>query len=205
MDELSKEYIISFFNKSLQLHGDNPESLRWSRAGRYLHYKALLDVNMDMRGKKILDYGCGKGDFYTFLLSEGIETNYTGFDINENLIIHARNELPQCRFKVFDIELEELTEDFDFIFLCGVFNLKVKGIEETVRIVLKKLFNQCKSALIFNALSIHNPNKDFELSYLSPEDMFGFAVSNLSPFLSLRHDRLNYDFSLFVYKALNNP
>lgn len=30
----------------------------------------------------ILDIGCGRGDFYDFLLKSGIEVNYTGFDSN---------------------------------------------------------------------------------------------------------------------------
>ncbi len=36
--------------------------------------------------------------------------------------------------------------------------------------------------------------------YVYPEKMFEFAVKNLSPFVSLRHDRIPYDFTLFVYK-----
>lgn len=185
------------------MHGDRPEALRWTRKGQILHYKALLDIAPDIRGSSILDYGCGKGDFYLFLKENGIEVQYTGFDINEELIKLAQQKFPECRFRVFDIEKDKLDEEFDFIFLCGVFNLKVGDLKETIKDTLKRLFLHCRVALAFNALSAHAPNKDFELHYIYPEEIFTFAVKELSPFISLRHDRIAYDFTLFVYKDIN--
>jgi SAM-dependent methyltransferase len=203
MDELSKEYIISFYNKALAMHGDTPEALRWTQRGQFLHYQSLLDIAETIAGRKILDFGCGKGDFCQFLHERNISVDYTGVDINEGLISLAKQKFPCCRFKVFDSERDELGEDFDYIFLCGVFNLKMQGLDELIRDILRKLFNRCRIGMAFNALSSHNPKKDFELHYLSPEEMVRFTVTNLSPYFSLRHDRMAYDFTLFVYRDLN--
>lgn len=203
MDNLSKEYVISFFNKSLGFFGDRPEAVRWTMEGQIMHYEAMLDIG-DIRGYSILDFGCGKGDFYGFLRDRDIEVKYTGVDINENLISLARKKYPGIDFRVFDIEREDFKEEFDFIFLCGVFNLKFCGIEEYIRSTLIKLFKQCKKALAFNALSDYNPKKDFELSYLKPDEFLSFAIRNLSPFVVLRHDRIPYDFTLFIYRERNN-
>lgn len=202
MDNLSKEYIISFFNKNLDFFGDRPEAVRWTYDGQIMHYEAMLDIG-DITGSSILDFGCGKGDFYGFLKNRNIDVKYTGLDINENLIKLAKEKYPGMDFRVFDIEREELKEDFDFVFLCGVFNLKVEDLEDYIKSTLLNLFRHCKNALAFNALSAHNPRKDFELFYLSPEDILSFAIKNLSPFVSLRHDRIPYDFTLFVYKDRN--
>jgi SAM-dependent methyltransferase len=202
MDELSKEYVISFFDKNLMLHGDRPEALRWSPAGQMLHYRAMLDIG-NFRGAKILDFGCGKGDFYKFLKDRGINVEYSGFDINERLISLAKRKFPGLDFRVFDIDKDPLDEDFDYIFICGVFNLQVEGLDETIKNILIKLFKRCRIALAFNAISAHTPKKDFEIHYTSPEEMFVFALKNLSPYVSLRHDRLKYDFTMFVYKEIN--
>ena len=202
MDKLSKEYVISFFDKSLMLHGDTPEAVRWSPAGQISRYLAMLDIG-DINGSKILDFGCGKGDFYQFLKDKGIHVEYYGCDINEKLITLAKQKFPNIDFRVFDIDKDKLDEDFDYIFLCGVFNLQVHGIDEDIKSTLIKLFQRCRTGLAFNALSFHNPKKSFELHYTSPEDIFGFAVKNLSPYVSLRHDRMNYDFTMFVYKESN--
>lgn len=202
MDELSKEYVISFFDKNLILHGDRPEAVRWSAEGQVRHYQALLDIG-GIEGKSILDYGCGKGDFYGFLKARGIGTVYAGCDINEKLIALAQRKYSGADFRVFDIEQEELAEEYDYIFLCGVFNLQVQGIDESIRNTLLKLFSRCRIGLAFNGLSAHAPKKDFELHYSSPEDLFSFAANNLSPYAALRHDRMQHDFTLFVYRTVN--
>jgi SAM-dependent methyltransferase len=202
MDELSKEYVTSFFDISLMLHGDRPEAVRWTTVGQRSHYRSMLDIG-DITGKKILDFGCGKGDFYQFLTDRRIPVEYTGCDINGKLIAAAQNKYPGVDFRILDIDRDVLGEDFDFIFLCGVFNLRVEGLDEVIRDALKKLFVHCRIGMAFNALSAQNPKKDFELHYTSPEGLFAFAVRNLTPYVSLRHDRLHYDFTLFVYRELN--
>ncbi len=184
------------------LHGDRPEALRWSAPGQALHYQAMLDIG-DISGARILDFGCGKGDFYQFLKDRGITAEYSGFDINEKLISLARLKYPGGNFRVFDAGKEILEEEFDYVFLCGVFNLKVQGLDETIKSALRKLFARCRVGLAFNALSAHNPKKDFELNYTSPEEMFTFAIEELSPFVSLRHDRISYDYTMFVYRNVN--
>jgi hypothetical protein len=137
------------------------------------------------------------------LKDRGISVEYSGFDINAKLIALAKRKFPDIDFRVVDIDKDVLDEDFDYIFLCGVFNLNVQGLDEIIKSTLIKLFKHSCIGIAFNALSSHNPKKDFELHYTSPEDMFSFAVKNLSPYVSLRHDRMNYDFTLFVYKDIN--
>jgi hypothetical protein len=200
MDELSKEYVISFYKNTLQLHGDRPEAVRWTSAGQEKHFRYLLDIDKSIHKAKVLDYCCGKGDLYQFLKENYLSVQYTGFDINEGLISLAKKKFPECTFKVFDIECDPLTEDFDYIFLCRVFNLKVQGLQETIENTLKKLFKHCPIAMAFNGLSDHDPKKTFELYYLFPEEMISFAVKNLSPFYVLRQDRMPYELTLFVYR-----
>ncbi len=202
MDDLSKEYVISFFDRSLALHGDRPEAVRWSTQGQLSHYRALLDIG-DIRGRRILDFGCGKGDFCQFLRERGIEVDYTGLDLNERLIALAREKFPRCAFRVFDIDGDSLAEQFDYIFLCGVFNLRVDSIDETITHALKVLFGHCSVGLAFNALSSYSRKKDFELHYVQPEVIFTYAVTHLSPHVALRHDRMRDDFTMFVYRDVH--
>lgn len=201
MDELSKEYVVSYYSRSLCFHGDTPAAVKWTGQGQRLRFESLLNLKEGISGCKILDYGCGKGDFYQFLKEQGIDVYYVGFDINDDMVALARRKFPQCRFEVFDIEKDTLDEDFDYIFLCGVFNLKVEGIYETVKNVLSRLFKHCRHTLIFNALSSHDPRKDFELFYISPEDIHDFAAANISPHVALRQNKGLYDFNLFIYKS----
>lgn len=200
MDELSKAYAISYFSKALIMHGDRPEAVRWTEKGQRIHYKALLGIDKDIHGKKVLDYGCGKGDFYQYLKEKNIAVDYTGFDINGELISLARHKYPECRFRVFDIEEESLDDNYDYIFLCGVFNLKVEGLVDTVKNTLTRLFDHCRIALAFNALSAHDPRKATEMHYLLPGKILDYAVKNLSPHVAISHDQIPYDFTMYVRK-----
>ncbi len=202
MDELAKQYVLSFYDERLRMFGDRPEAVGWTPGGQILRYESLLEIG-DMNGKRVLDFGCGKGDFYWYLKGRNIEVSYTGLDINERLIAVAKGKSQGVFFRVLDIEKEELGEEFDYILLCGVFNLKVHGIEETIRSTLRKLFDSCRIGLAFNALSAHDPEKDFQLHYVSPEDLLTFAVNNLSQFASVRQHRTAYDFTMFIYRKPN--
>lgn len=202
MDDLAKEYVISFFERFHRMFGDRPEAVGWTLEGQRARYRSLLDIADSIEGKKVLDFGCGKGDFLTFLKREKIRVRYTGVDISENLIKLAKEKNPDGSFSVFHLGKDTLDEDIDYIFLCGVFSLEVQGIEETIRETLKTLFRHCRIGMAFNALSSRNPQRDFALHYVSPEEMFAFALKELSPYVALRHDRISYDFTLFVYRAV---
>jgi SAM-dependent methyltransferase len=201
MDELSKEYVISVFDRNLMMHGDRSDAVGWSSRGQMLRHQSMLDVG-DIRNSKILDFGCGKGDFYGFLKEMGIQVEYSGFDINEKLIWFAKQKYPEVDFRVFDMDRDVLDKDFDYIFLCGVFNLKFNGIDEIIKNTLTTLFHHCRKALAFNALSSHEPHKDFQLHYSNPEDIYHFAARNLSPHVSLSQDKIPHDFTLFVCRDM---
>ncbi len=203
MDPYSKEQLLTFYNRHYRKFGDRPEALRWTPQGQLRRYHTLADIAPDLNNQKILDYGCGLGDFYKFLKRRGINVNYTGVDINENFIRAAKKKYPECTFTVMNIDEKSLEGYYDYIFICGVFNLNVPGVANDLRNALVTLFKYCNKGLALNALSSHTPVKDMELNYTSPEDMVKFALENLSPAIALRHDRIPNDFTLFVYTSHN--
>lgn len=205
MDPYSRDQLLSFYNFHLKKFGDRPEALRWTPQGQLKRYHTLADIApaSELNNAKVLDYGCGTGDFYKFLKRRGITVNYTGVDINENFIDLAKKKYPECAFRVLNGDDDSLEGFYDYIFICGVFNLRVPGVQEDLRDALTTLFTHCNKGLALSALSSHTPVKDMELNYTSPEDMVKFAIENLSPSVSLRHDRIQHDFTLCVYTTLN--
>ncbi len=203
MDPYSKEQLLSFYNRHYKKFGDRPEALRWTPQGQLRRYYTMLDIAPDLNNQKILDYGCGLGDFYKFLKRRGLNINYTGVDINENFINAAKKKYPECTFMVMNVDDDTLVEFYDYIFICGVFNLRVPGVQDDLRNALITLFKHCNKALALNALSSHTPTKDVELNYTSPEEIMKFAMENLSPSVALRHDRIPNDFTLFIYTTYN--
>jgi SAM-dependent methyltransferase len=203
MDPYSKEQLLSFYNFHLKKFGDRPEALRWTPQGQLKRYYTFLDIASDLNDATVLDYGCGTGDLYKFFQRRGITVRYTGVDINENFINLAKGKYPECTFRVMNIDDDDLEGFYDYIFICGVFNLRVPGVQDDLRNALARLFRHCNKGLALNALSSHTPVKDMELNYTSPEDMVKFALENLSPSVALRHDRIPDDFTLFIYASHN--
>ena len=199
MDPLGKSELLSFYDRHLKDFGDSPQSVRWTAAGQLRRYEALLRLSGDLSGKRVLDFGCGKGDFYGFLTKESISVNYCGLDVNRNLIELAGRKYPDAEVRALDIDETDINEKFDVVFICGTFNLRIAGIEETVRNVLKKLFGLCREALYVNFLSFYVPRRDFELFYVKPDEMVRFVLSELSR--SLTFTREGED----IYLAIYNP
>ena len=205
MDPYSKDQLLSFYNYHLKKFGDRPEALRWTPHGQLKRYHMLADVAPPekLNGSTVLDYGCGTGDFYRFLKRRNIDVKYTGVDINKNFISLARNKYPECTFRVMNADDDEFEGFFDYIIICGVFNLNVPGVDQDLKNALVTLFKHCNKALALNALSSHTPIKDPELHFTSPEEMVKFAIENLSPEVALRHDRIPDDFTLYIYSSYN--
>ncbi len=208
MDPYSKERLLSFYNFHLKQFGDRPEALRWTPQGQIRRYATLAEIASpaQLRNATVLDYGCGTGDLYRFLKRRGIEVQYTGLDMNPNFIDLARKKYPECEFRAGAVgEDGAVVEGFyDYIFICGVFNYLVPGVQEDLRESVTTLFRHCSRGLALNALSTHTPIKDPELNYTSPEEMVKFALEHLSPHIALRHDRVQNDFTLYIYTALND-
>jgi len=205
MDPYSKEQLLSFYNFHLKKFGDRPEALRWTPQGQLKRYHMLADIAQarDLNNATVLDYGCGTGDFYKFLKRRGINVKYTGVDINENFIRLAKDKYPECDFKVMNADDDEFEGFYDYIFICGVFNLQVPGVDDDLKNALVALFKHCNKGMALSALSSHTPIRDHELHFTSPEELVQFSLDNLSPSIALRHDRIQYDFTLYVYTSLN--
>jgi trans-aconitate methyltransferase len=198
MDPLGKKELLSFYDRHLKDFGDAPQAVRWTPEGQRRRYETLLNRAGDLSGKTILDFGCGKGDFYEFLRGKDISARYCGIDVNENLIKLARSKFPDAEFLGMDIEESEFEREFDLIFVCGVFNLRIAGIEESMKNVLKKLFRLCRESLHVNLLTYYVPQRNVELFYVKPEEILQFIITELSRSVTLVHGK--EDIFLSIYR-----
>ena len=139
-----KEKIIQRYNEKLK-HNDKKDLLSTgSKIRRNIRFKVLTEVG-DFRGKKILDLGCGIGDFYQYLQENKIKCEYVGYDINPNIIKLAKERFPKANFEVKDI-LEEDFPYFDYIVSTSSFNNKLENISnyEFIQKILEVSYNHLK-------------------------------------------------------------
>jgi 2-polyprenyl-3-methyl-5-hydroxy-6-metoxy-1,4-benzoquinol methylase len=199
MDPLGKKELLDFYTRHLREFGDSPQAVRSTPEGQIRRFKILLSIAGDVSGKTFLDFGCGKGDLYGFIKEEGLSLRYCGIDINEGLIELARRKYPEAEFIAMDIDETAFNRHFDVIVICGVFNLRIAGIEESMKHILRKLYRLCTEALHLNILTSYIPRKTVELFYVKPEEILTFAITELSRSVSLLHTK--EDIFLSVYRS----
>jgi ubiquinone/menaquinone biosynthesis C-methylase UbiE len=115
-----------------------------------LEMPTTLKLLGSVRGKKILDLGCGPGIYTRILVDKGADVK--GIDFSEKEIEIARKEVPEAQFMVGNIEtLPYKDSEFDIVLSTLVIE-HLKSWDKTLRQIKRVL----KKDGIF-VFSIHNP------------------------------------------------
>jgi SAM-dependent methyltransferase len=77
---------------------------------------ALFSLSPDLKGKTVLDLGCGYGENCAVFYEKGA-VKVVGIDISEKMLAVARHENPDVDFRLMDMnDLSTIKEKFDVVF-----------------------------------------------------------------------------------------
>ena len=127
---------------------DTPEFFaRYSRLRRSVHgldgapeWPAIRSLLPDLRGKRIVDLGCGFGWFARWARIQGA-SHVLGLDLSENMLARAQAETPDdnVRYEVADLEsLVLATNSFDLAYSSLTFHY-IEDFSRLVRMVFAAL------------------------------------------------------------------
>ncbi|MDH4380614.1 MAG: methyltransferase [Gammaproteobacteria bacterium] len=173
------------YHALLQRHGDTAEAAQYSsRESQERRFLQLMRIG-DLRGSRVLDFGCGTGHLATFLSERDIRVAYTGVDVVEELLSVGRAKHPHHRFG----QLTDFTgEAFDYVMVSGVYNNRRTDNRRFWQSSVRELFGLCTRGLAFNMMSAYVDFEDPHLFYEKPETVFTFVKQELTPFVNLLHD-----------------
>jgi len=200
--------IENYYQALFKKFGDSHETVRYSsKEGQLKRYKTLIKVG-DLTDCTVLDFGCGVGHFLEFLHSQhqSIE-KYTGLEIVPEMLTFARNKYPNASF-FSPTELNKLSYDYGFV--SGTFNDKMKNNRGFWQDTIVDLFSKCKRGIAFNMMSTYVDFQNRDLFYENPEYVFKFVKNNLTPYVTLRHDfetkenTIPFEFVIYAYKFPNH-
>jgi SAM-dependent methyltransferase len=187
-----------------QYGGSDPRSLGYNqRSSQVKRFEALSQLG-DFDGQRLLDVGCGFGDFFAFLLERNITPDYMGLDLVPAMIDQCRQRYkdrvgPYCQFTVGDILDTDPPGTFDFVVASGIFGLLSENANERIVPTLQKLFSWCTTGLAVNFLSLKSERQDPKCLYVDPAALLTQALK-LTPAVTLSHTYLPNDFTIYLYK-----
>jgi SAM-dependent methyltransferase len=180
--------------KGLDYNSDEAQSLRFEQLEKLLPKETHFSL---------LDYGCGYGALVGFLRERGYDFNYTGFDLSEQLIAHAKEVYAGQNDVQFTSTVTEL-QPADYCIACGVFNIKldmaVDQWSDYFYGELARLAGLSKRGFAFNTLTAYSDADRMreDLYYPDPRDIFDYCVRNISRHVAVLHDYQLYDCTFLV-------
>lgn len=199
----SQHDIVEFYQKQATPSEYHlPQAVGWHNSETQKIRFFIFSQIADLSDKSILDVGCGPGAFYPFLQECFSNVSYTGMDLNVGFIEYAKNLHTQATWITADfLEHNFQAQQFDFVFASGAVAIKVADNQKFVEGMIRKMFALCKTGMAINMLSDFAPQKlaQESLQYYSPNEIFNFCKS-LSEYVTLRHDYLKNDFTVYLFK-----
>ncbi len=124
------EFFNSYFD--LRQKGDNFNVL--------LEQPAMMELLPDVKGKRILDLGCGFGDNCIDFINRGAKS-VVGIDISEKMLAVASKENANSKIEYLNMSMDEigtLDDDFDLVYSSLAFHY-IENFDELMSNVYDRL------------------------------------------------------------------
>jgi SAM-dependent methyltransferase len=198
--------VKSYFADKLNAHGATHRGVDYnSTESQEARFFQLLKV-IDARQKySLLDFGCGYGGMYDYLVRLGHDVHYVGYDIAEPMIVKGRELHPNNPDCWFTRDLEEVPI-LDYAVVSGTFNMKLDADSNSWTQIILEALNQTNAhaskGFAFNMLTRYSDAERMrpDLYYGDPCFFFDHCKRNFSRNVALLHDYDLYDFTILVRK-----
>jgi len=201
MSSLLPEDAARWYADKVRRYGYDHRGLGFrNKSSQEKRFEALLELG-DFDGSRLLDVGCGFGDFLEFLNEREIHPVYTGLDICEPMIERCQERFPVSvgRFVVGDVIDYKVDEGYDYVVASGLFGLDSEGARDRVRPTLERIFAWARIGTAVNFLSTRSPTPAEGRIYVDPTKALEAGLA-LTPAVRLNHTYLPNDFTLYLYK-----
>jgi SAM-dependent methyltransferase len=198
--------VKSYFADKLNEHGATHRGVDYnsteSQEARFFQLLKVIDASQKY---SLLDFGCGYGGMYDYLVRLGHNVHYVGYDIAEPMIVKGRQLHPDNPHCWFTRDLEEVPI-LDYAVVSGTFNMKLDADSNSWTQIILEALNQMNAraskGLAFNMLTRYSDAERMrpDLYYGDPCFFFDYCKRSFSRNVALLHDYDLYDFTILVRK-----
>jgi len=202
MRSLQPEHAARWYEDKVRRFGFDHRGLGFrNRSSQEKRFEALLSLG-DFNGRRVLDVGCGFGDFLAFLVERDIHPLYTGLDVCEPMIQRCQERFPAGagRFHSGDVLAYEPDEPYDYVVASGLFGLESPGARERIVPTVARMLDWCRIGVAVNFLSGAYDRQVPGRIYVYPALALAYALA-YTPAVRLDHSYLPNDFTLYLYRT----
>ena len=205
MKKINKNSKI-FYNDCLFKFGNTPKGLNWkNKSSQLLRIKIFSNIGQ-IDNHSIHDFGCGFGDFYTYLKKNFKNFDYIGTDISSKMISIAKKKQIKNRFFIYDLINSKFRSQLvkDFVVSSGVFTVKNNvSNKDWLKYVIEgatKMFRYSKKGIAFNLMTSEVDFKDKNLFYMDPVILLKILEKNLSSKIKIINSYNLWEYTVFIYR-----
>jgi trans-aconitate methyltransferase len=152
--------IANYYQDLVQKYGHDPRACDYGRPqSQEIKFRVLSEA-MPVKGRSVLDVGCGFADFHRFLRDRFGEVRYSGIDVCPAMVEEARRLDPHCEVKLANILDASIRERFDLVTANGIFYLLGDEAWSTMQEIVRRMYAVAEHAVAFNSLSSWAEDKD---------------------------------------------
>lgn len=199
------------YAEKFALHGPSSRGVDWGadQSKMFLRYEKMLDVlaaSADPR-PSLLDVGCGYGGLLAYAMDNGIELDYTGIDIADNMIDWATLNLQHGEFIQGDVMSHPFERVYDYVICNGILTQKLDtpGLEMDVFAsrLIRRLFALTRCGMAFNVMTTKVNHFANNLYYRNPAELLAWCMSEITPRIRLDHSYPLYEYTVYLMKDGN--
>jgi len=171
-----------------------------TRSSQEKRFEALMQLG-NFHGRRVLDVGCGFGDFLAYMHERGIRPEYTGIDLCEAMAARGRERFgDQGTFVACDVLEYSPERRPDYVVASGLFGLDAEGARERIQPTIEHMFDWAVHGAAMNFLSAYAPEPAEARVYVDPLDALELGLA-LTPAARIDHSYLPNDFTLYLFKT----
>ena len=185
----------------------SPEIVGWmaTEEQELLFSALLLFYNSN---QSVLDVGCGRADLQSYIkrLLKVDSIEYTGIDLNTNLIDLAKRKYPNVNVKTGDILTESLEDKFEWVFGSGLFNYRETDEQTMIdyaKRCIDQMYKKCDVGVAFNLLTgfpseMNDEDKNQMIAH-DPAIWLAYLIETYNKVIC-RSDYMSGDVTFIIFK-----
>ena len=164
-------------------------------------FRQILRALPDLSGRRVLDVGCGFGDFLTYAESMGnSDIDYCGIDLCFEMIEECRKRRPGAEFRQCGVlEYEAEGAQYDFVIGSGIFALPNPDWQGYMVQTVRSMFNIATVGVAVNFLSDFSRSPSPESHYANPALTLDAVMREVTPWAAIIHDYRWNDFTVALF------